>query len=159
MKIFSRFHYVWYLVSASNRRLEVFVCCGACDSVTVSMSACGYGVCLVLLHQLKFFLLRTVNKSMMDSFNLDPGKHKLLFLSVWFSYCLWHFRRWQMLTFYQTSATFVPGGRPPYVVDALISIWLVCCNPTLLGPSSPLQHIIKRLYCSVCGDSCTFVAS
>lgn len=137
MKIFSRFHYVWYLVSASIR-LEVFVWCGACDSVTVSMSACGYSVCLVFLCQLKIFPLRTVVKSMIDSF---------VFLSVWFSCCLWHFRRWQMLTLYQTTATFVPGGRPPYVVDASISIRVVCCNPTLVSPSSPLQHIIKRLQC------------
>lgn len=48
-----------------------------------------------------------------------------------------------MLTLYQTTATFVPGARPPYVVDASISIRLVCCNPTLVGPSSPLQHIIR----------------
>lgn len=121
MKIFSRFHYVWYLVSA----------CWACNGVTLPMSTrVVFGF---------IFLLQVF--SHLDRLFFLSWKCNLYFLCVVLLLFVWNFRRWQSLTFYQILAAFVPGGRPLYVVDALTSIWCLCCNPTCLSPSSPRQHM------------------
>lgn len=72
-------------------------------------------------------------------FSMQLQEIQISFLCVLLSCCVWRFRRWQSLTFYQTAAAFVPGGRPLYVVNASTSIWVVCCNPASLSLSSPLQ--------------------
>lgn len=80
------------------------------------------------------------------------------FLCVPFSCCVWHFRKWLSWSLYQTAATFVLGGQPPYVESPH---WFTSdfCFVTLPAPvyhicSSPAHT--KRLHCSVCVDVCTY---
>lgn len=82
-------------------------------------------------------------------------KCNLSFLCVVLLLFVWNFRRWQSLTFYQTIAAFVPGGRPLYVVDALTSISCLCCNPTCLPPPLiPSSAHAWKLHCIVRVDVC-----
>lgn len=127
MKIFSRFHYVWYLVSDSDKEFN-YMCTIA--SVHLTMWQCPKLLVCFWFFSLSFFLYDFLKILWCyDGFaDFSVRKCKFLFCVLFFCY-VWHFRRWQSLTFYQTAANFVPGGRPPYVVNASIFIWLLCCNP------------------------------